>query len=47
MSIWAGSLDPLWPFSGHWEDMKTQRVEMEWRDQDPQETWQGCSNTAT
>lgn len=47
MSIWAGSLDPLWPFSGDWEDMKTQRVEREWRDQDPQETWQGFSNTAT
>lgn len=47
VSIWAGSLDPLWPFSGDWEDMKTQRVEREWRDQDPQETWQGFSNTAT
>lgn len=27
VSIWAGSLDPLWPFSGDWEDMKTQSGE--------------------
>lgn len=47
MGIWVASLGPLWPFPRDLEDTKTQRVEMEWKDQDPQETWQGFSNTAT